>query len=331
MRFFIHLFYLFYVLSGGFRHYAFNLIFAQTVSGTDFPVVAMAVPFIEQFCMVLVFGILLFPLQKQLHLLLFCVLFVLDVFFQNAVGFTSCFILPHFFPLFFFLLLHFKNDVARSDLVRTAAILFVSVGFLTSFSSKMESGWYRWSDPVIYSYIVEFYDGYQIPSLASGLLLNIKSHLFWKLADYSVLLFQGAFLLVFIRKNFFYPLTMIAVLFHIGIVTTLGIGVVFYLYILFYALIFFVSGRSSTISVLSVEKFKIYTRVVSLVLFTLFAFSRFDVHYFSQILSTTVFTYIDYFFASICIVTYIFCYHRWLKGPTATITDNKQILSHPSF
>jgi hypothetical protein len=86
--------------------------------------------------------------------------------------------------------LHFEKGEEQRNLILYAGMLMVAVGYISSFTSKMYSMWFNWSDMVIYSYILEFYNGFQVPSLISSALVNIKNQFFWKLADYSVLVFS---------------------------------------------------------------------------------------------------------------------------------------------
>lgn len=117
MRFFVFIYYLFYVLSGGFRHYSFDFIFSSTLEGALLLKTPAVVSVAEIALMITAFTALFFPFKKQIHLIFFALLFVMDLYFQNEVKFMSCFILPHFFPLFFFLFLHFKENLQQRALV----------------------------------------------------------------------------------------------------------------------------------------------------------------------------------------------------------------------
>src|SRR5688572_23659358 len=138
MKWFIGAFYLFYILSGGFRHYSFDFVFFTTVLGetTSAPLWVIVS---ELTLMILAFLSILFPFQKYLHLAFFLLLFALDLFFQNMMSFMSCFVLPHAFPLFLFLFLHFRQKDRQRQLVLYSAMLFVAVGYLSSLISKLNS------------------------------------------------------------------------------------------------------------------------------------------------------------------------------------------------
>ncbi len=318
MRFFIYIYYLFYLLSGGFRHYYFDYMFFSTLKGEPTFATPLIIPVGEITLMALAIGVLLFPLKKFLHLLFFLGLFVFDMYFQNQVNFMSCFTLPHVFPLFFFLFLHYQKNEKATDLVTFAAMLAVAVGYLASFTSKINSAWYNWSDPIIYSYILEFYNGFQVPSLTSAWLVNIKSLFFWKLLDYSVLMIQASFILVFLKKKSFYPITVFAVIFHIGILLTLGIGVVFFLYTLFYAFTIFMSvNKPDALS--SIDKpFRLGIYALLAVFFILFVTSNGDVRAFNRLLPVSTYIYIEYFYGLICVVIYAFSFAFWQKNQHQT-------------
>ncbi len=314
MRLFVYAYYLFYVLSGGFRHYSFDFIFFKSISGQRVLTTPPIIFVVELLLMILALITLLLPLKKYVHLIFFLIIFLMDLFFQNQTSFMSCFILPHLFPLFFYLFLHFEKGEEQRNLILYAGMLMVAVGYISSFTSKMYSMWFNWSDMVIYSYILEFYNGFQVPSLISSALVSIKNQFFWKLADYSVLVFQFSFLLVFFQKKYFYYLTLFAVLFHLGILVSLGIGVVFYLYILFYAFILFAS-TNQLYSFLNINNRKIALIVFGVVatLFILLISSSFDVRFFNRLLPVSFFTYADYFYGIICIGIYIFSFYYWKK------------------
>ncbi len=314
MRLFVFIYYLFYVLSGGFRHYSFDFIFSATLEGMLVLKTPAVVSVAEIILMLSAFAALFFPLKKQVHLVFFTFLFFMDLYFQNQVKFMSCFILPHFYPLFFFLFLHFKDKAQQRELVLYSAMLFVAVGYMASCVSKANSVWFNWSDTVIYSYVLEFYSGFSVPSLLSGKLVGFKNQLFWKLADYSVLTFQCSFVLVFFRKNYFYFITLFAVLFHIGIMLTLGIGVVFFVYILFYAFVF--SATTNRFYLLPVNSDKLFSTIgfmLTSALLLLFIYSSFNVRFFNVFLPTPIFIFAEYFYTLICILIYGFSFYQWYR------------------
>lgn len=314
MRFFIYAYYLLYVLSGGFRHYYFDYMFFNTLNSEPTFATPFIIPVGEVVMMLSAIVVLLLPHKKYLHLLFFLLVFVFDLYFQNQVNFMSCFTLPHVFPLFFFLFLHYQKKEKAYKLIAYAAMLTVAVGYLASFTSKVHSAWYNWSDPIIYSYILEFYSGFQVPSLLSGWLVSIKSLFFWKLLDYSVLVIQGSFILVFLKKKYFYIITPLAVLFHMGILVSLGIGVVFFLYILFYAFTIFMSANKPEALSNYDKALRIVVYAIVVAFLILFGVSKGDVRIFNSILPVSAYIYAEYLYGVICVVIYAFSYAFWKRS-----------------
>lgn len=316
MKLFIYLYYLFYVLSGGFRHYSFDIIFFKSISGELVLTTPRLISILELVLMLLAFVILLMPLKKMLHLIFFLLLFFMDLYFQNQVNFMTCFILPHFTPLLFYLLLRYENYPKQKNLVIYGAMLSVAVGYLSSFSSKIFSMWFNYSDTVIFSYLLEFYEGYSVPSLAASWLLTIKSSTFWKLMDYFVLAFQGSFILLFFKKNLFVYISGIAAVFHLGILAVLGIGVVFYLYVLFYSLVIFASTENSNLFPhLDNKWFDSIKNIALALLLMLFVFSAFDVRFFNALLPLSFYIYAEYFYYLICLTVFIFTVKQQVLSP----------------
>src|SRR5690606_21895352 len=154
----------------------------------------------EEFVFILVILTLIFNRIKWLDLVIFIILFILDAYFQNFIKFESSIILVHFVPLLFFLSSKIKDNKKTAYII----LLFLSVGFSSSALSKILSGWLNWNDIVIYSYVVEFNKGYNLPSILGNILIDL--HLpfyFWKMCDYITVFFQFSFLLLFFNVRFY--------------------------------------------------------------------------------------------------------------------------------
>ena len=229
-------FYIFYIINGGFRHFGFEYSFYSKLYLNNFNSDLHSLILLgEKTVFILVILTLIFNRIKWLDLAVFVTLFMLDIYFQNFVKFESSVILVHFTPLLFFLAFQMKNNKKTAYV----ALLFLAVGFSTSALLKVLSGWLYWDDLVIYSYVVEFSKGYKLQSVLGDGLININlPFYFWKMCDYVTVLFQASFLLLFFEAKWYKFLLPLSTLFHILILFILGITVfspfmLVYLYIIF--------------------------------------------------------------------------------------------------
>ena len=235
MKVYVYLYYLFYILSGGYWHYSFSHWYYSNINDSTFINLELLFNRVEVVLFLLAFAILFKPLIANLHLLFFFILLALDIYFQNFIKFESSLILTNFIPLFFYFLTSKKYSQYDNE-ITYGAILFIAVGFITSCFRKVNSGWLNYNDTVIYSYILQFNKGYCFNTLIGNKILNSVNFRFWKILDYIVLLFEISFIVTFIKNNYFLLLSIFSVSFHIVILITLNINV-FYPYIILYAII----------------------------------------------------------------------------------------------
>ncbi|MCB9186649.1 MAG: hypothetical protein H6601_07875 [Flavobacteriales bacterium] len=178
---------------------------------------------------------LLFPWLKLVHLAVFGLLMMGDVFIQNHVKFESAIILTHLLPGFFFMFLSADRPETWSR-IREGLIYLISIGFVTTALTKSLSGWCNPEILVIHDYAVQFNLGFGIDHYFSDAFLGIQNKWLLKMADYLTLAFQGLFIVNFVTLRFIRPLLGAAVVFHLLILGVLNIGV-FSPYILAYSLI----------------------------------------------------------------------------------------------
>ena len=232
----IYLYYLGFLLSGGFRNFYDEILLYEACTNNSVPEISKILLFFGEYVLLLnALLILLFPFKRFLHLSFFGILFFFDFYFQNWVRFESFTILVHFFPLVAFLYLNAKNEmnrVARLDLI---FILAVSCCFFTTFLSKAAFGWLHADTPVIYSYVLIFNSEYDSTFHLSNLFLAIQNTTIYKSLDYIVLAFQFSALFLFYKTSYFKWFSLFAVVFHLSIMLFLEINV-FYPYILVYCL-----------------------------------------------------------------------------------------------
>lgn len=302
MRVVFALYYLLYILAGGFRHFSVDYIFwGNLYNGTN-PDVPLIIRILEIGLITYAFFHLFFDLKKYHHLFFGLILFVGDIFFQNKVSYVSSLILPHIMPFFFFSYLNI-NNIESKKLLAYFSMLLISAGYLTAFYAKFSTNWYEWNSLVLYNYIHEFNSFFKIPTLLGDSFLDINSHLFWKFMDWSVLIYQLSFILVFINRSFFHILSLLSILFHLGILFTLGIGV-FYMYIVFYSFIYYSYYNSE--KSLNKESFEldVLFKFLALVLCTLYVYSGFKPQFFNYFLSSTLYVFIEYFYNALALLIF---------------------------
>lgn len=182
--------------------------------------------------------IIIFPLKHFLHLIFFLIHFILDLYFQNYIFFEDYIILTHFIPLFIFLYLKFekKSEFKKTINLDKVLILIISIAYFSNSLVKISSGWYDLNTTVIYDYIFLFNKGYQLNFHFSTFFLSIQNHFFYKSLDYLVVIFQFSAIFLFFKYSYFKSFSLIATIFHIGVLCFMEIPI-FYTYILLYSLI----------------------------------------------------------------------------------------------
>lgn len=299
LRFF---YYVLFLLSGGYRHYSFEYLFLSKMQGDSFNLVIYDT---IQLAEIAIFSAVLFSLIFSrivwFDFVVWLLIFVVDLFFQNFVKFESSVILTHSIPLFFYLQ---RRGCFDSGLFYSA-ILFVSVGFISSGFQKILSGWFNLTDFALLSYLVEFNEGYGFyPLLGSFLLKNELPSFMWKVADILVVLFQISFLRFFWGTSKFYLWLLAASVFHVLNIWILGISV-FFPYILFYIFILFVFKPSIISRGIDVffQRIQFPIGILCLIFFIL---AGFDCHFFYQNSSLFFYMYSDYFFNYILFSCHLF-------------------------
>jgi|GEM_PF-3679511 len=305
----IRLYYLFYILTGGFRHFSIEYEYFQAHSFKEYSIESNIFNYFEIILMIISFCSLFFPRKKYLHLLFFFLLLCIDLFFQNNVGYISSAILPHLFPLFFYLTNKYSRDKQSLSLLSFSGILFVSTGYIVGGYGKFLSGYYSFDDLVVYGFISRFNWGYDLPSWRPVVefLLEFKNFIFWKAVDISILIFQLSFIINFFSTRYFYILSLFSLLFHIAVLLTLGIGI-FFPYILFYTMILQQDLLIKTNNIIIPRRnfSEIVLLLLSLLLFLYFiTLGSFDVHFFNQILPFELWLYSEYYYNLICVIAFV--------------------------
>src|SRR5690606_22797086 len=98
------IFYILFIINGGFRHFGFEYSFFSKIYLNNYSSdLYLLITRGEVFVFILVILTLIFNRIKWLDLVIFIILFILDAYFQNFIKFESSIILVHFVPLLFFL------------------------------------------------------------------------------------------------------------------------------------------------------------------------------------------------------------------------------------
>lgn len=313
MRIIIYLYYLCYIICGGYWHYQFSLVFYKNNIGSD---ILLATQVTEAILMLLAFAILFKPLHPVLHLYFFVAHLLLDIYFLNHVKFESSNILTQFIPLFFFLLSN-KRFANYASNITYSLMLFISVGFISSGISKVNSGWLNPNDLVIHSYVLQFNNGFGFDTLLGKPLLSHVNLLFWKILDYATLILELSFGLVFIKKNSFVIISFLAVAFHIMVFLTLRLGA-FYPFILCYAFIIKqLNGNAKE------EDNKVFYPVLASALLVLFLINKLNPNFVFYSFPTSVYIHSEYAFNAIATMLYLKEFIVYCKSPRV----NRSILN----
>lgn len=286
-------FYILFIIQGGFRHFGFEYSFYSDIYLNNYdPNIYSSITLIETTLYILAILALIFNKIKWMDLLIFILLFILDIYFQNFVKFESSIILVHFTPLLFFLSYQLKEKKKTAYV----ALLFLSVGFSSSGLLKILSGWLSLNDIVIYSYIVEFNNGYELPSLLGNSLINMElPFYFWKICDYMVVIFQMSYLLLFFNIKWFKFLLPLSAIFHILILLTLGITV-FYPYMIVYLLILVLMNENSSINNKLSSIIQGIISTAGIFFLGTIIYFKFDCHFFYRYSSSFFYFHLDYLY-----------------------------------
>lgn len=285
------LFYILYIINGGFRQFGFEYSFYSKLYLNNYNTSVHSFVLLgEKTVFILAILALVFNRIRGLDLSIFLVLFILDIYFQNFVKFESSIILVHFTPLLFFLSTVIKNNKKTAYV----ALLFLSVGFSTSALLKIFSGWLNWENLVLYSYVVEFNKGYKLPSLFGDYFIRMNfPFYFWKMCDYATVLFQSSFLLLFFDLKWYRLLLPLSVLFHLIILLFLGISV-FFPFILVYLYIIILLREENLFKRKFDKRYSYFITLIGLLLLGYIIYFDFDINFFYRHNSEIVYLYLDY-------------------------------------
>lgn len=317
MKLIIKIYYLFFILVGGFRQFKNDYIFYSLLGNKEYSnSISDFLGYYEIGLIIAAFITVYFFKKPILHLLFGILLFIPDLYFQNVIEFISSHILPHSLPFVFWFYLKNKSNVKKIKLLKVIMIYFLATGYLTSGFSKLLSGWYDLDYLSVYDYILEINKAFSVNTVLGELLINYGSYSFWKVSDYAVLVYQFSFVLLFINHNLIRRLSLISICFHVIILLTMGIGV-FYLYILYYAIIHNLSNETSEDPFKTVrDKCNIQKSTVFLLttlLFIVFIYNSFFTSFFLDFMPDFIYLNFDYFLNFICILLFLISFFQQTK------------------
>jgi hypothetical protein len=234
MKIIIKLYFLCYVVSGGFRHIAFETAFFSFLNGIESP------DWLQYLALILQITSILYLISPKKELILFFYLTLLfsDVYVQNFVKFESSVILLHQFPLIAYLFFHRNLFGLDESKLRYALLLMISVGYLSSGISKWASGWLDFTKLSIVPHLQKIQYYFQVPVLITLKQVDWIPFWLWKTLDIVVVLFQLSFGMFFWSLRGLKLRLWALLFFHLGISFFMGIHV-FYFYPLIYALLLF--------------------------------------------------------------------------------------------
>lgn len=315
MKQLVSLYYLFYILSGGFRHYSYEYLFFITNSNEQVSRLVETIHFTEYLLLLLTATLFVFPLQRILTAVFIGLTFSLDFYFQNWIRFESSFILVHSIPLFFLLHTLIKTN-ANKNLLRKGATLFIAVGYVFSGFAKAFSGWWSPENLAIKKYFLQFNETFQVPTLVGNYSSELGSDTVWKLLDYLVLGFEFSFLLLFLTttKKTKKVLFSLAVVFHLMVFCFFGIAQ-FFMYPIAYLLCFKI--RFYPIN----QQLLYYTKgAILLALLFLFIQNDFIIQFFQNSLSLNQYLYYE---LSLLVITSSIWFAFLFKGFNFGGNENK--------
>lgn len=106
------------------------------------------------------------------------------------------------------------------------SLLAIAIGFsmFTAGLFKITGGWLSWSAEAVRGHMLNNYYALGRDKFLAGYLLQSDSHIFWKLMDYSTLVFEIGMLLSVIRRRLFDLFVVAAVIFHLFVYLTFNIS-----------------------------------------------------------------------------------------------------------
>lgn len=300
MKYWIILYYLLLLFSGGYRNYSYEYETYATIFGyfneTMFYIIQtlhFSVLFIAAYSV-------LFPLKKNLHLIVFVLLFILDLYFQNVVKYENSSTLENLTPLLIFLIMHLTTSDGKAT-IHYLVVGYLCIGYTASALGKIQGGWLSPSDLVIRNYHVAFREFIPNPVAPNEFMERYVSPTMWKPLDYAAIIFQFSSIIILFSRKYLKFFLLLCTLFHVAVSVIMQVSL-FYTYIIFYGIVLaFENGE--TIQSTSSKKefvFRIGALILILILSGIFHFSV------SETLSLQITLHKDLSLTFLCALLFIY-------------------------
>jgi len=128
-----------------------------------------------------------------------------------------------------------KSPKKSSGLAPFLLALSLGFAFFTAGYAKLTGGWLNWEQVGVQHHFFSNYEVWGRRSFFAPVFNEIKSHIFWKLQDYFVVVFECLFLIAVIFKRFFQYFIVLALIFHTSVLLMLNITItsIFVVYAVF--------------------------------------------------------------------------------------------------
>lgn len=232
MRYWVLLYYLLFLVNVSYRDFSFEYKMYASVSAYFNETIYFFLYSVQIILALTAAAICIFTEKKQLHLLFFSILFIIDLYIQNAVKFESSAILVQLVPLFIYLIMHIKNR----EVIHLLIAAYLCIGFTVSAIGKIEGGWLNFSDLIIYKYYTQFNSVSENTIIPLDFVRTYFHPALRKGLDYLVIFFQLSAVLLLLSKKYMKQFLLLEVLFHLMVAVLLQVSL-FYPYIIFYGII----------------------------------------------------------------------------------------------
>jgi len=111
-----------------------------------------------------------------------------------------------------------------SPLPLTLLAILTGVAMLTAGGAKILTGWLDYDKLCTLGHLWAVYVGDDVQSSLGEQLLQVQSHLFWKMADWSAVALECLLIVAVVHRRLFCLFLAIFMLFHLGILLSFGIS-----------------------------------------------------------------------------------------------------------
>lgn len=261
MKYWVILYYLLLLFSGGYRNYSYEYETYATIFGYFNETMFCAIQLLHFSVLFIAATSVLFPQRKSLHLTVFVLLFVLDLYFQNFVKYENSSTLENITPLLIFLIMHLTNPEGKV-IIHNLIVGYLCIGYTASALGKIQGGWLSPANLIIQNYHIAFREFMPNPLLANEFIDRYISPTIWKTLDYVAIIFQFSSIAILFSRKYFKFFLLLCTLFHVAVAVIMQVSL-FYTYIIFYGIVLAFENGETLNSVSSKKEY--FLRVIALV------------------------------------------------------------------